>query len=92
MSHLESMYYPIWDRLKREKQISITANRLLHSRIVKAVTKRKWLDVGFKLEIEPSIAILSHARKHSVLTFFLEIRKSNLDMRARKGPITEKDF
>ena len=67
----ERFYFPIWEKLKKEKQVSITANRSLHARIIKAVKKEKWMDVGYKLEIEPRVATLSHSRKHSVLTFFL---------------------
>lgn len=87
----ESYYTPIWEELKRTGRVSITANRLLHPRIIKAVIKRKWLDIGFKLEKEPYIYVLSHARKHSVITFFLEKRKDTLDFRFR-GPITVRDI
>lgn len=87
----ESIYTPIWSQLKKDKEVSLTANRLLHPRIIKAVTKRKLLDVAYKLEIEPRIAVLSHARKNSILTFFLEIKSHTLDFRSR-GSITSKDF
>jgi hypothetical protein len=70
-----SEYDPLWNALKasneKPKRVSITANRLLHSRIVKAVKKRKWLDLGYKLEIHPRIATLSHTRSGSILTFYL---------------------
>lgn len=91
MSSSDRYYAPIWEKLKKEKQVSITANRLLHPRIIKAVTKEKWMDIAWKLEIEPAISILSHARKNSVLTFFLEIRKATLDFRTR-GPLTVRDI
>jgi hypothetical protein len=74
-----SVYDPIWDKLKAApiingvKQVSITANRLLHPRILKAVMKRKWLDVGYKLQIEPRIAKIAHTRKNSVLTIYLTL-------------------
>lgn len=64
-------YEPIWNKLKATKQVSITANRALHPRIVKAVKKEKWKDLGYKLQIEPRIATLSHSTKGSVITFFL---------------------
>jgi hypothetical protein len=64
-------YEPIWIKLKQTKQVSLTANRALHARIIKAVKKEKWKDVGYKLEIEPRIATLSHATKGSIITFFL---------------------
>lgn len=66
-----SVYDPIWNQLKKDKAVSLTANRLLHARIIKAVIKRKWLDLGYKLEIEPRIATLTHSRKGSILTFYL---------------------
>lgn len=64
-------YSPVWTKLKQNKTVSITAPRLLHKRIVKAVTKEKWMDVGYKLEIEPRVATLSHSRNNSILTFYL---------------------
>jgi hypothetical protein len=69
----DSEYNPIWNQLKRDKKVSITANRALHPRILKAVKKRKWLDIGYKLSIEPRTALLSHARNGSILTFFLTL-------------------
>lgn len=71
-------YQPIWERLKsmppREAStigVSITANRLLHPRIIKAVTKEKWMDIGFKILLDDKRAVLSHVRKNAVLTFYL---------------------
>lgn len=69
-----SQYSPIWDALKRDGTVSITAHRALHPRILKAVKKRKWLDLGYKMEIEPRYAILSHSRSFAILTFYLELR------------------
>lgn len=86
-----SQYAPIWEKLKKDKQVSITANRALHSRILKAVTKLKWLDLGYKIEIDPDHAILSHSRNYAILTFVLEVRKAKLDFRTR-GPITVRDI
>ncbi len=88
-------YQPIWLRLKAlppkqaEKQgISVTAPRVLHRRIVKAVVKEKWLDVGYKLEVEPKHAIMYHSRNGSVLTFTLHLYSPD-----RAGcPFTEEDF
>ena len=72
-----SEYDPIWNQLKASKatpkKVSIAANKLLHPRILKAVKKRKHLDVGYKLEIEPRIALLSHKSTNSVLTFYLTL-------------------
>jgi hypothetical protein len=84
-----SQYDPIWNALKASKdfpkQISITANRLLHPRIIKAVTKRKWLDIAYKLQIDPKTAILTHVRDGSKLTFILTYHLNH-------SPLTVKDI
>jgi hypothetical protein len=67
-------YQSLWEKLKQDKVVSVTANRLLHPRIIKAVTKEKWMDIGYKLQIEPRRALLSHSRTHSILTFKLELK------------------
>jgi hypothetical protein len=71
-------YEPIWVKLKsmpqseaHEKGVSITAPRALHRRIIKAVKKEKWMDIAYKLEIEPRVAVLSHSQRNSILTFRL---------------------
>jgi hypothetical protein len=53
------------------KGVSITAPRALHRRIIKAVKKEKWMDIAYKLEIEPRVAVLSHSQRNSILTFNL---------------------
>lgn len=65
-------YEPVWIKLKKEKQVSITAHRSLHKRIIKAVTKEKWMDDAYKYEIFPKHAVMYHSRKGSVVTFKLE--------------------
>lgn len=71
-------YEPIWFQLKSlsqseasSKGVSITAPRALHRRIIKAVKKEKWMDIGYKLLIEPKTALLSHSQRNSILTFKL---------------------
>ncbi len=71
-------YNPIWEKLKKLPEheaatvgVSITANRLLHSRIIKAVTKEKWMDIGFKILLDDKRATMWHTQKHAVLTFYL---------------------
>jgi hypothetical protein len=66
-------YEPVWNELKKKKIARVTAHRALHPRIVKAVIKEKWMDVGYKLELEPHHSILSHSIKHSVITFTLTV-------------------
>ena len=85
-------YEEIWVRLKElskqdagQKGISVTANRLLHPRIIKAVIKEKWKDLGFKILMHEDRyrVVLTHTRKNSILTFYLTYIKVSL---------TEKDF
>lgn len=71
-------YETIWVRLKElsrkdaeTKGISISAPRPLHKRIIKAVNKEKWKDIGYKLELEDRVATLSHTRDGVILTFRL---------------------
>lgn len=68
------LYQPIWEQLKREGKVSITANRRLHPRIIKAVIKEKWLDLGYKIAIYPWNARLDYTTTHAVITFTLEKR------------------
>ena len=64
-------YNPIWARLKQYKRVQIAAPRPLHKRIIKAVQKEKYMDIGYKLLIEPATSYLHHHRTHSVITFYL---------------------
>lgn len=66
-------YTPIWNQLKKDKVVSVAANTKLHSRIVKAVKKEKYMDIGYKLSIDPAVAIISHVRETSKLTFKLRL-------------------
>lgn len=79
-------YEPIWHRLKNmpieeatSRGVSVTANRVLHPRIIKAVVKEKWMDLGYKIQMEPRKTILMHSRKHAVLTFYLHLSVSTID-------------
>lgn len=64
-------YEPVWNRLKKDLQVQLTAHRSLHRRIIKAVTKEKWMDDAFKLEIFPKHAVMYHSRKGNIVTFKL---------------------
>jgi len=48
----KSIYLPTWERLKRINSAEVVARTELHRRIIKAVRKRKDLDVAFKYECE----------------------------------------
>ena len=71
-------YQPIWSQLKTKHLVSITANRRFHARIIKAVVKEKWMDVAYKIAIEPDYSLLSHTIVGSVLTFHLKIKQHPL--------------
>ena len=72
-------YQPIWEKLKRDKVAQVTANRLLHPRIIKAVKKEKWMDIGFKISIDPRKAVISHTIKNSIITFKLNLSLTSED-------------
>lgn len=86
------MYSSIWENLKRDGTVSLTANKLFHSRIIKATKKRKWIDMGYRMELleKNQIAVLSHSIEGSVITIKLELRPAT-DFRSR-NPITVKDI
>ena len=73
-------YEQIWKHLKelpsedaKNKGVSVTANRRLHPRIIKAVVKEKWMDIPYKLQKDPQKVILTHTQVGSVLTFYLTL-------------------
>jgi len=85
------VYYPIWEKLKADGTVSITANRLLHPRIIKAVKKEKWMDIMYKADLAPDFPVLSHSISHSVITFTLTIKKSTgiVDLRRFGKPLSD---
>lgn len=71
-------YETIWTKLKQlpaneaaEVGVSVAAPRTLHARIIKAVIKEKWKDLGYKLLLDDKRATLSYVQKHAIITFFL---------------------
>lgn len=80
------MYYAIWKELKSmdpkdasTKGVRISAPKALHKRIIKACKKEKWLDVGYKIRIEPRIATLESWRDNSIITFKLRFSLTSED-------------
>jgi len=67
-------YTPIWIALKKDKVVSITTNRRFHPRIIKAVSKEKWMDIGYKIISDPLMAVLEHTSNGAVLTFRLILK------------------
>lgn len=45
-------YYPIWEKLKQEGEVSITAPRVFHKRIIRMVSKEKYMDLAWKFMLD----------------------------------------
>ena len=69
-----SQYQQIWNALKKDGTVKLTAPVVLHRRIVKAVIKRKYIDVGFKFLVgeRGKKAKLSYSSVGSIIEFKLE--------------------
>lgn len=83
MRHYES----IWSQLKNlpAKQaetvgVSVTASRPLHPRIIKAVIKEKYQDLGYKILLGDRRSVLAHIRQNSIITFYLTTSKGIEDI------------
>lgn len=71
-------YYAIWNQLKSlsledatNKGVRVSAPRPHHRRIIKAVRKEKWMDVGYKIRMEPKVATIVTFSTASIITFRL---------------------
>ena len=68
-------YEPVWLAIKTNLVCEISAHRVYHRRIIKAVVKEKDMDLGFKLELSerypPQYALLKSSRSGSVIRFTL---------------------
>jgi hypothetical protein len=80
-------YEPIWTKLKAmpfseasTKGVSVTANRALHRRIIKAVQKEKYMDVAYKIHMEPIKTILWYRKKDALITFYLKIAVGSINL------------
>lgn len=69
------MYEPIWELLKKNKKVSISAPRALHKKLVKAVIKEKDIDVGYKIELDDNEqrARITHQCVGNVIHFQLHL-------------------
>ena len=71
-------YTPIWNQIKTESHCEISAHRVYHRRIIKAVTKEKDMDLGYKLELSerspPQYALLKSSRSGSIIKFSITIK------------------
>ena len=71
-------YQGIWEQLKSlpvntalTQGIRVSANKAFHKRIIKAVKKEKWQDLGFKLDLDTGTADLKIKTCGSIITFYL---------------------
>jgi len=83
---MSRLYSQIWEQLKSlsiedatNKGVRISAPRPHHLRIIKAVKKEKWMDVGYKIRIEPKVATLVSFRDNSIVTFRLRFSLTSED-------------
>lgn len=71
-------YEPIWNQIKLNGFCDVSTHRAYHARIIKAVTKEKDMDLGYKLECTehypPIQAVLKSKRSGSVISFRLTIK------------------
>lgn len=67
-------YEPIWIELKNKNKAVITAPKVLHRRIIKAVCKEKDMDLGFKLKCSEECIRkkIFYTTKDSVIKFELK--------------------
>jgi len=85
-------YQPIWLKLKHDGTVSVTINRHLHSRLIKAVTKEKWMDILYKFEIHPYSSTLDISITGAVITFTLitiQLSKINSTFLESSQPTTK---
>lgn len=69
-----SRYLPIWQALKRDKTVSLVIVPTLRKRIVKAVQKRRDLDILYKYELAEGKKVMKifWEYKANTLTFHLK--------------------
>lgn len=71
-------YEPIWIRLKQLGEVRLAVPRPLHARIIKAITKEKWMDSGFRflLSEDGKSSELEFIQEHNVITVRLIVRNT----------------
>lgn len=69
-------YQPIWEQIKKHNEATIVSPAHLHKRIIQAVRKEKWRDVGFRFLLsEAGIKLELREfpdRKKGVIRFILK--------------------
>ncbi len=46
--HKQRLYQPVWEKLKADKKVSLSVPESLQPRVIKAIQKEKYNDVGYK--------------------------------------------
>lgn len=69
--NVPSRYQPIWDQLKEKHKAELVAPVVLHRRIIKAVTKRKNIDLTYKFLCSEQFkkAVLKYEIDDTKITF-----------------------
>lgn len=69
------MYHKLWCTIRDKGTCSIAAPRNLHLRIIKAVQKEKWMDMGYKFLIaeDRCRTELKFKRKGTTVEFKIKI-------------------
>lgn len=71
---IPSRYQPIWDTLKEKRHAKLVAPAVLHKRIIKAVIKRKDVDVGYKFLCAEQFkkARIKYKTTGNIIEFYLQ--------------------
>ena len=89
-------YEPIWTQIKQHLKCEISAHKAYHRRIIKAVTKEKDMDLGYKLYLSelnpPKHALMFSTSKGAVITFTLKINNTTRPAKEYFRHITTKDI
>lgn len=72
--NIPSRYQPIWDEIKKSGTATIVAPQILHKRIIKAVIKRKDVDLAYKFlcDEQHRKAKLAYKTEGNLITFSLQ--------------------
>lgn len=71
-------YQPVWEHIKEHHHASLSADPIAHKCVIKAVTKEKLNDYGWKLMCKETgnTYRLAHTSEGALITFKLEIDMS----------------
>jgi hypothetical protein len=74
----QRQYFPIWEQIKQTGMCEISTHKAFHRRIIKAVIKEKYMDLGFKLECSesypPIVTTMEIKKSASIIKFILHTK------------------